>query len=204
MYAVPAAQWPSIAATCGTTPLIVTCSRNRWPASANVEPVDGLDARAGRVEEPDDRDALAQRDLAQTARSCAHRPCPSDPAITVKSYAQTATRRPSMSRRRRPCRPRRGSPSRPRSPGPSSRPAARTRRRVRVEQQVDSLPDRQLSHRALPFDERGAAHRGRHAHDARSGPGRAASSRGGSADRSPPHGTAAPRSGTPLIPRPSS
>ena len=40
MYAVPAAQWPSIAATCGTTPLIVTCSRNRWPASANVEPVD--------------------------------------------------------------------------------------------------------------------------------------------------------------------
>ena len=39
MYAVPAAQWPSIAATIGTTPLIATCSRNSAPAPANVEPL---------------------------------------------------------------------------------------------------------------------------------------------------------------------
>ena len=39
MYAVPAAQWPSIAATIGTTPLIATCSRKRSPAPAKVEPL---------------------------------------------------------------------------------------------------------------------------------------------------------------------
>ena len=36
---MPAAQWPSIAATIGTTPLIATCSRNRAPAPANEEPL---------------------------------------------------------------------------------------------------------------------------------------------------------------------
>ena len=36
---MPAAQWPSIAATIGTTPLIATCSRNSAPAPANVEPL---------------------------------------------------------------------------------------------------------------------------------------------------------------------
>ena len=36
---MPAAQWPSMAATCGTTPLIVTCSRNSAPAPANDEPL---------------------------------------------------------------------------------------------------------------------------------------------------------------------
>src|SRR5687767_5457224 len=35
MYAVPAAPGPTMAATCGTTPLITTCSRNRYPVSAN-------------------------------------------------------------------------------------------------------------------------------------------------------------------------
>ena len=38
MYAVPAAHGPSIAATSGMTPDIVTSSRNRWPEPANIEP----------------------------------------------------------------------------------------------------------------------------------------------------------------------
>ena len=47
MYAVPAAQWPSIAATIGTTPLMATCSRNSAPAPANVDPdVDWMRAPA--------------------------------------------------------------------------------------------------------------------------------------------------------------
>ena len=36
---MPAAQGPSIAATSGTTPDIVTSSRNRWPEPANSDPV---------------------------------------------------------------------------------------------------------------------------------------------------------------------
>ncbi len=38
MYAVPAAQGPMTAATIGTTPLITTCSRNRYPEPAKAEP----------------------------------------------------------------------------------------------------------------------------------------------------------------------
>ena len=38
MYAVPAAQGPISAATCGITPLARTSSRNRWPVPANSEP----------------------------------------------------------------------------------------------------------------------------------------------------------------------
>ena len=41
MYAVPAAPGPTIAATCGTTPLITTCSRNRCPLPANSEIMSG-------------------------------------------------------------------------------------------------------------------------------------------------------------------
>ena len=68
MYAVPAAQWPSIAATWGTTPDSVTCSRNSAPGAGEGRPARGLDARAGRVEQPHDRDALAQRELAHARR----------------------------------------------------------------------------------------------------------------------------------------
>ena len=38
MYAVPAAHGPSIAATCGMTPDITTCSANSQPVPAKVEP----------------------------------------------------------------------------------------------------------------------------------------------------------------------
>ena len=61
MYAVPAAQWPSIAATIGTTPLIATCSRNSVAGARERRAARRLDARAGRVEQPHHRDALAQR-----------------------------------------------------------------------------------------------------------------------------------------------
>ena len=64
MYAVPAAQGPIIAATIGTTPGI-TSSRNRWPEPANSEPAGLLDSGAGRVEQPDQRDPLLQRQLPQ-------------------------------------------------------------------------------------------------------------------------------------------
>ena len=38
MYAVPAAQGPSMAATCGITPDITTWSAKSQPLPANVEP----------------------------------------------------------------------------------------------------------------------------------------------------------------------
>ena len=41
MYAVPAAPGPTIAATCGTTPLMTTCSRNRCPEPAKSEIMSG-------------------------------------------------------------------------------------------------------------------------------------------------------------------
>ena len=65
MYAVPAAPGPTIAATCGTTPLMITCSRKRCPEPANIAPGGLLHARAGGVDEPHHRDALGQRQLAQ-------------------------------------------------------------------------------------------------------------------------------------------
>ena len=71
MYAVPAAPGPTIAATCGTTPLMITCSRNRCPEPAKSEIMSAclpdlrIDARARRVDEPHHRHAAAQRHLAQ-------------------------------------------------------------------------------------------------------------------------------------------
>jgi len=41
MYAVPAAPGPTIAATCGTTPDMITCSRNKCPEPANREIMSG-------------------------------------------------------------------------------------------------------------------------------------------------------------------
>ena len=53
------------AATCGITPLIITSSRNRWPEPANSEPAASWMRAPGGVEQPDHRDALLQRELAQ-------------------------------------------------------------------------------------------------------------------------------------------
>ena len=84
MYAVPAAPGPIIAATCGTTPLMITCSRNRCPVPANSEPGRLLDPRAGRVDEPDDRirfvSAISRRRVTFSSPVL-----PMVPPLTVKS-----------------------------------------------------------------------------------------------------------------------
>jgi len=87
-------QCPSIAATMGTTPLIATCSRNSAP-HPRTGAAGRLDPRAGAVEEPDHRDPLPQRVRAH-ATDLVLADEPIEPAITVKSYAATATSRPAM------------------------------------------------------------------------------------------------------------
>ena len=93
MYAVPAAQWPSSAPTWGTTPESTTCSRNNAPAPANVEPdVDWM--RAPPLSSRYTR-GMRSRSTSSRMRAvfCSPTP-PIDPAMTVKSYAMIATRRP--------------------------------------------------------------------------------------------------------------
>ncbi len=96
MYAVPAAQWPSIAATIGTTPLIATCSRNSAPAPANVEPL--VDWMRAPAESSSQTNGIRWRSAWPRMRAILSSPtAPIEPAITVKSYAATATGRPSIS-----------------------------------------------------------------------------------------------------------
>ena len=52
MYAVPAAPGPTIAATCGTTPLMTTCSRNRCPLPANSEIMSRVALDCGSMRAP--------------------------------------------------------------------------------------------------------------------------------------------------------
>ena len=95
MYAVPAAQCPSMAATCGTTPLNVTCSRKSAPAAANVEPED--DWMRAPAESSSHTIGMRWRSASSRIRDVFDSPmAPIDPASTVKSYAQIATLRPSM------------------------------------------------------------------------------------------------------------
>ena len=96
MYAVPAAQCPSIAATIGTTPLIATCSRNSAPAPANVEPL--VDWMRAPAESSSHTNGMRWRTACARMRAILFSPtAPIEPAITVKSYAATATGRPSIS-----------------------------------------------------------------------------------------------------------
>ena len=96
MYAVPAAPGPIIAATCGTTPLMITCSRNRSPVRANIEPVASwMRAPAESISHTSgmrSRSASSRMRVAFNSLTM-----PIEPAITVKSYAITATLRPSIS-----------------------------------------------------------------------------------------------------------
>ena len=62
-----------------------TSSRNRWPGAGEQRARGLLDARAGRVEQPDHRDALAERELAQARRPSVSPVMPIEPAMTVKS-----------------------------------------------------------------------------------------------------------------------
>ena len=93
---MPAAQWPSIAATIGTTPLMATCSRNRAPAPANDEPL--VDWMRAPAESSSQIIGMRWRSACSRMRAILSSPtAPIDPAITVKSYAAIATARPSIS-----------------------------------------------------------------------------------------------------------
>ena len=65
MYAVPAAHGPISAATCGMTPLIDDLLAEQVARAGEQRADRLLDARAGGVEQPDERDPLRQRELAQ-------------------------------------------------------------------------------------------------------------------------------------------
>ena len=157
MYAVPAAQWPSIAATIGTTPLIATCSRNRSPAPGERRAARRLDARAGRVEQPDHRDALAQRELRAAGAILFSPTAPIEPAITVKSYAATATA-PAVDLADAGDRAvgREVAVAEPGVHVVGEHPVLDPR--AGIEQQVEPLADGELAERALPLDALGAAH----------------------------------------------
>ena len=175
MYAVPAAQWPIIAATIGTTPLIATCSRNRSPAPANVEPL----VAWMRAPAESSSHTIGMRWLSARWRSrriLFSPTAPIEPAITVKSYAATATLRPSI------------------SPTPVTEPSAARYRSPRpgihvvgehpvldpgagIEEQVEPLAHEELAERPLPLDELLAAHARAPAPGASRGRRRAAPSR---------------------------
>ncbi len=81
---MPAAQCPSSAATCGTTPDRVTCSRNRAPAPANVDPVD--EPTLAPAESSSHTIGMRWRNTSSRSRvTFASLTAPIDPAITVKS-----------------------------------------------------------------------------------------------------------------------
>ena len=154
---MPAAQWPSIAPTWGTTPDSVTCSRKRAPAPAKVEPLRRLDAGAARVEQPDDRDALAQRQLAHAGGLALpdlahgageHGEVVGDdgdaPAVDVADAGDDAVGREVAL----------GGEAGVHRVGE----LAVLDERARVDQQVDALPDRELAHAALAGDPLVAAH----------------------------------------------
>ena len=65
MYAVPAAHGPISAATCGITPRSDHLLAEQVAAAGEQRADRLLDPRAGRVEQPDQRDPLGQRQLAQ-------------------------------------------------------------------------------------------------------------------------------------------
>ena len=89
MYAVPAAPGPTIAATCGTTPLITTCSRNRCPVPAKSEIMSGwLDPGSIRAPPESMNQTTGQRPLSAIPRrreTFSSPVYPIDPPLIVKS-----------------------------------------------------------------------------------------------------------------------
>ena len=84
MYAVPAAQGPSIAATSGMTPDIVTSSRNRWPDPANIDPAASW-IRAP-AESSSQMNGIRLPSAISRRRPTLNSPViPMEPAMTVKS-----------------------------------------------------------------------------------------------------------------------
>ena len=84
MYAVPAAHGPISAATCGTTPLMITSSRNSAPVPANSDPT----ASWIRAPAESSSHTIGIRLVSASSRTRAtliSPVMPIDPAITVKS-----------------------------------------------------------------------------------------------------------------------
>ena len=81
---MPAAQWPIIAATCGTTPESATCSRNSAPFPANVEPAS--DVMRAPAESSSHTTGMRWRSASSRIRlTLSSLTRPIDPACTVKS-----------------------------------------------------------------------------------------------------------------------
>ena len=81
---MPAAHGPISAAICGTTPLITTSSRKRWPEPANSEPA----ASWMRAPAESSSQIIGMRFPSARSRSRAtfiSPVIPIEPAITVKS-----------------------------------------------------------------------------------------------------------------------
>jgi hypothetical protein len=91
---VPAAHGPISAATCGMTPEATTSSRNRCPEPAKSEPT----ASWMRAPAESSSHTSGMRLLSASSRrrvTLISPVMPIEPAMTVKSYAATATIRPS-------------------------------------------------------------------------------------------------------------
>ena len=81
---MPAAQGPIRAAICGTTPLIVTSSRNRWPEPANSEP--GASWMRAPAESSSQINGMRLPSASSRRRATFSSPVmPIEPAMTVKS-----------------------------------------------------------------------------------------------------------------------
>ena len=81
---MPAAHGPISAATCGTTPLMTTSSRNRWPEPANSEPA----ASWMRAPAESSSQIIGMRFCSASSRRRAtfsSPVMPIEPAMTVKS-----------------------------------------------------------------------------------------------------------------------
>ncbi len=96
MYAVPAAHGPISAATCGMTPLATTSSRKRKPEPANSEPTASCTRAPALSSSQTNGIRFVSASSRRRATLCSP-VVPIEPAMTVKSYAQTATWRPSTS-----------------------------------------------------------------------------------------------------------
>ena len=85
MYAVPAAHGPISAATCGTTPLMITSSRKRWPepGEQRARPPPGSARRPSRAARSSGMrfvSAISRRRVTFISPVM-----PIEPAMTVKS-----------------------------------------------------------------------------------------------------------------------
>ncbi len=100
MYAVPAAPGPTIAATSGTTPDMITSSRNSAPEPANKESMSPCGPTFGSMRAPaesmNQTIGMRLRSASSRRRATFVSPtCPREPPLTVKSYAAAQHSRPS-------------------------------------------------------------------------------------------------------------